>query len=250
MVRIEAEQMTLVGYTPENSSPSSGKKVINVGEGTGTATTKFTGASGTYDLTVAYHDENDGQSLLSVKVDGKTVDSWILNEATDSSIASAGNLRKRVISGLLLNTNSVIEIRGTSEGGEYSRVDYIDIASQPLAPPPSNNTPTPTNVGSTTGVGKLEAELMTLVGYTPENSSPSSGKKVINVGEGTGTATTKFTGTSGTYDLTVAYHDENDGQSSLSVKVDGKTVDSWTLNEATDSSIASAGNLRKRVISG
>ncbi|MGC1308908.1 MAG: SGNH/GDSL hydrolase family protein, partial [Phormidesmis sp.] len=165
------------------------------------------------------------------------------NEATDSSIASAGNLRKRVISGLSLNTNSVIEIRGTSEGGEYSRVDYINIA-------PVGSAPTPGNVNSTTGIGKLEAELMTLTGYTPENSSPSSGGKVINVGDGSGTAATRFTGSEGKYDLKLVYHDENDGKSSLSVKVDGKTVDSWILDEATDSAIASVGNRRERVISG
>lgn len=264
-VRIEAEQMTLTGYTAENSSPSSGGKVINVGNGDGVASTRFAGAAGTYDFEVVYHDENDGQSSLAVWVDGVSIDSWVLDEATDSTIATVGNRRARVIAGVVLKANSLVEIRGSYDAGEYSRVDYLDIAPSLIAPqpiqvppsaptvpplvvvaPPSNP---PSATGSTTGVGKLEAEQMTLVGYTPENSSPSSGGKVINVGEGSGTATTTFTGAAGRYNLTVAYHDENDGASALSVKVDGVVVDSWTLNEATDSTIASSGNLRSRAIS-
>ena len=246
--RIEAEQMTLTGYVSENSSISSGGKVINVGNGSGTAATRFTGAAGNYDLKMVYHDENDGASSLAVKVDGVVVDSLVLNEATDSAIASSGNRRERMIS-VSLNTNSVIEIAGTYDQKEYSRVDYIDIVAKKTMPPviPPG---VPSNVSSTTGVGIIEAEKMTLTGYVPENSSISSGKQVINVGNGSGTAATKFTGAAGSYDLKVVYHDENDGKSQLSVVVDGVRLDSWVLDEATDSAIATIGNRRERILTG
>jgi len=242
--RLEAEDMGLIGYSEESSSVSSGGAVINVGEASGTAITKFTGTSGRYDLSVAYHDENDGESPLSVKVDGVVIDSWTMSEATDSTIASTGNLRTRSLSGVALNTNSIIEIKGAKAGNEYARVDYIDIAIADDDPDGTD----PGGITSTVGLGRLEAEQMTLSGYTSESSQVSSGGAVINVGDGSGTAATRFTGSDGSYDLSVAYHDESDGNSPLAVKVDGVVVDSWTMSEATDSTIASTGNLRTRTL--
>ena len=53
----------------------------------GTATTNFSGASGTYSLKVVYHDESDGESRLIVRVtDGagsyQVVDDFTFSEAT------------------------------------------------------------------------------------------------------------------------------------------------------------------------
>ncbi|MEM9087230.1 MAG: DUF4347 domain-containing protein [Cyanobacteria bacterium P01_F01_bin.53] len=125
--RIEAEKMTLSGYTVENSRISSGGKVINTAKN-GTARTKFTGSKGKYDLAVVYNDENDGKSPVSVRVDGKVVASWTFNERTDSTIATTSNTRRRVMSGVSLNAGSVIEIRGAKNQNEFARIDYLDIS--------------------------------------------------------------------------------------------------------------------------
>ncbi len=247
-IRIEAEQMTLAGYASESSGISSGGKVINVGSGSATASTLFSGEAGRYDLSVVYHDENDGESQLAVWVDGVEIDSWTLDEVTDSAIASVENRRTYIISNVILTSNSLIEIKGTFDGNEYARVDYLDIMTNAIAPPQDTRDSSRVDVISTASVGRLEAEQMTLSGYSPEQSGVSSGGAVINVGSAGGTAATRFVGSDGSYDLTVAYHDESDGSSPLAVKVDGVLVDSWVMNEATDSTIASIGNLRSRTI--
>lgn len=126
-VNVEAEQMTLSGYTQENASFASGGKLIRLPNGikTGTATTQFSGEAGTYDLKLTYHDESDGEGKLQVKVDGQIVDSWILDENTRRTRASTDNRRERVIRGLSLNANSKVQVMGTSQAGEVTRVDKL-----------------------------------------------------------------------------------------------------------------------------
>ncbi|WP_272063403.1 CAP domain-containing protein [Oscillatoria sp. CS-180] len=75
---------------------------------------------------------------------------------------------------------------------------------------------------------RIEAEAMDLVGYTTETVSGSgaSGGKHISLKSGNqsaGTASGTFDGEAGTYQITVGYYDENDGISSGSLKIGGKT---------------------------
>jgi len=79
---MEAENMQLTTYLVESNSVGSGSKVIGLpktGGTNGTATTTFTGASGTYDVLLRYFDENDGKAILTtsiggIQVDGRTLD--------------------------------------------------------------------------------------------------------------------------------------------------------------------------------
>jgi len=253
--RIESDDMSRTGYEVEASSVASGGNVVNT-SGTGIASASFSGVAGSYNLKVGYYDENDGQSAITVKVDGTTVSSWVLNEQTNSSIAIASNFRERVLSGVSLNTNSVIEIIGTKVGNEFARLDYLEIEAPTTATAPVVTPPTTVNTAGVTlppgiavGVGRIESDDMTRTGYDVEASSVSSGGNVVNAAN-TGIASAKFSGTTGSYDLKVGYYDENDGQSTLTVKVDGTTVSSWVLNEQTNSSIAATSNFRERVLSG
>ncbi|MGB3297708.1 MAG: hypothetical protein WBA76_05515, partial [Phormidesmis sp.] len=131
-IRIEAEQMALSGYEKETASFASGGQLIRIAnDGTsGTATTNFSGASGTYALKVVYHDESDGESRLIVRVkngmnDYQVVDDWTFSENTRNTRAGASNRRERTISNVSLTANSQIQLEGFLQSGEVARVDYI-----------------------------------------------------------------------------------------------------------------------------
>ncbi len=141
-IRIEAEQMALSGYSKETASFASGGQLIRIpNDGTsGTATTSFSGAAGTYALKVVYHDESDGESRLAVKVNNGTsgyqvVDDWTFSEATNDTRASASNRRERIISNVNLTTNSQIQLEGFLHSGEVARVDYIELVPVEITPP-------------------------------------------------------------------------------------------------------------------
>jgi hypothetical protein len=127
-IRIEAEDMALNGYGVESASVASKGKLISlIGRGnTGTASTKFAGPAGTYNVVVGCYDENDGVSQLSVKADGKQIDFWNLDRDLGSDYISTGNLVKRKIANVSLKQGSKIEIQGKRGGGEWARVDFID----------------------------------------------------------------------------------------------------------------------------
>jgi hypothetical protein len=82
-IRMEAEDMTLDTYKVESLSFASNGALINLkGPGVvGSATAAFPGETGAYDITVVYHDENDGVAQLSVSIAGNTVDSWSLDKS-------------------------------------------------------------------------------------------------------------------------------------------------------------------------
>lgn len=140
-IRLEAESMTLNGYTTEAQTFASGGSLIRIPDtgSIGTATTNFTGASGLYDVRVGYHDESDGVSQLSVKVGGQLVNSWSFNQNLGSTRAATTNFVLRTIaSGLSVNAGGAIEIQGTLNNGEVARVDYIEFV--PVVAPPADTT--------------------------------------------------------------------------------------------------------------
>jgi hypothetical protein len=79
---------------------------------------------------------------------------------------------------------------------------------------------------------RMEAEDMQLNTYRIEMLDFASNGALINLkGEGfVGTATAPFPGVGGEYDIRVVYHDENDGLAQLTVSIDDREVDSWTLD--------------------
>ncbi|MEM9087231.1 MAG: SGNH/GDSL hydrolase family protein [Cyanobacteria bacterium P01_F01_bin.53] len=257
--RIEAERMSLNGYSAENSSVSSGGQVIKT-EDVGVAAVRFNGSAGTYNVIVASHDENDGLSVMNLRVDGQDVYRWGLDDRSNSPIATTENLARRVIP-VTLNENSIIEVIGRHNQNEFARIDYVEI--QPSGTSTVTPAETPSDSGENgdsgivpsvnvtsriAGLGRIEAEKMSLAGYTPENSSISSNGQVINT-QNIGVAATRFTGESGTYNLIVGAHDENDGVSVMTIRVDGQEIYRWGLDDRTNSTIATSENLVRRVIS-
>ncbi len=124
--RTQAESMTMTNYETNTF-----QDVVNAGA-TGTTLGNvrgvFTGASGTYDITIRYMDEDDGQATLTLKIAGTTVDSFVLN-------ADDLMWHTRTTPGVFIASGAEVRIEGAWNSGEHDRIDYIDINTQ--GPPPT-----------------------------------------------------------------------------------------------------------------
>ncbi|HYC01854.1 MAG TPA: S8 family serine peptidase [Azospirillaceae bacterium] len=223
--RTEAEALGLSGgYRAEAVRFASGGQLIMVPTGaTGTATGTFTGAAGSYVMTVAYHDESDGRALLGVRINGAPVQSWAFDAdpaVTGGGGAVAANLMTRSFA-VTLAPGDTIALEGQFRPSEHARLDWIELS--PSNPPPP---------GARLALGRTEAEALDLSGgYAREAKSFASGGQLIMLQTGTnGSASGRFDGPAGRYNLAVAYHDESDGASLLGVSVNGASVSTWTLN--------------------
>ncbi|MBK8907686.1 MAG: hypothetical protein IPM60_07215 [Rhodospirillales bacterium] len=228
--RIEAEAMKLDGYIIESRAVSSGgKHVKTLGEGSGTFV--FTGADGVYEIAVAHNDENDGAGTGRFFIDGAQTSTWRFdkNSGWNEHVFTA-----------TIASGDVLQVATTKQGGEYGRVDYVEVRSDDGSsppppppstdPPPSNEEPPPSSGDlPTLSGGRIEAEAMKLDGYTVESRAASSGgKHVKTFSEGSGKFV--FTGDTGDHQIAVRYNDENDGAGSGRISVDGAQVSTWQFN--------------------
>ncbi|MBK8908412.1 MAG: hypothetical protein IPM60_11040 [Rhodospirillales bacterium] len=225
--RLEAEDMDLNGFSVNPASVASGGAWIRTFN-KGTAQFEFTGASGDYDLAVGYLDEHDGVGSGSIIVDGEQVDTWSFNQPD--------GIYERVVS-VSLQTGDIVQLKTTQNAGEYGRLDYAELRASGSTPPDGGSTPpdgggTPPDGGGTpTGeVVRYEAENMQLSRYVVEDQNWASGGKVVKTFN-TGKAKFDFSGVAGTYKLTAAYGDEDDGQGTGSISVDGVEVGSWNFDQ-------------------
>ena len=135
---IQAEDLTLDTYQVETLT--TGDEVIsllNASGLTGTASLivrDFGLEIGTYDLTISYFDENDGEAQLEVLLNGIPVNAAgnpiMLTENTSSGFTTEDVRREFVIEGIeITNPSDVISIVGIADGdisgGEWARVDFL-----------------------------------------------------------------------------------------------------------------------------
>jgi hypothetical protein len=210
--------MQLDTYRVESLDFASNGKLINLkGAGfVGSAVMPFPGEDGQYDVIVAYHDENDGLSQLTVSIAGVTVDSWTLDQRISGGQQpeTFNRFTRQIATDLAVNNGDLIRIDGLQGNWDHANVDYIEfVFTQPQQ------------------TVRIEAESMQRDTYRIEAQSFASGLALINLkGPGlNGSAITAFPGSSGQYDISVVYHDENDGVAMLTVSIGGVSVDSWTL---------------------
>ena len=222
-IRIEAEDMRLDTFRIEERDFASGDALINLkGPGfNGSATTAFAGTSGLYDLIVVYHDENDGDAMLTVSVAGIPIDSWTLDRGVPGGrqAETFNRFSRQVATGIVVSTGDEIAIDAVQGNWDHANVDYIELVLREPSQPQDRV--------------RIEAENMQLATYRVEVLDFASGRALINLkGPGdNGSATTTFNGASGSFDVFVAYHDENDGQAMLTVTIGGVSLDSWVLDQ-------------------
>ncbi len=131
-VRIEAEDFTTPGvFFDEAITGASGGTVVRLAPNqTGATSTRLAQdgiTSGTYDLKVAYLDENDGAISAELWVDGVQVGTWSLNQATPGNGAQIENLRTITFENVTVGPNSVVELRASANTLELARIDYIEM---------------------------------------------------------------------------------------------------------------------------
>ena len=138
----EAEKMALNGgYAVEDNAAASGGQLIRrlaSGGYAATASTEYTGAAGTYEVTVSYFDESDGVSSLAFLVNGEILDQWLAEEdpvCSDCDSPGASTLRTRVVvTDMRLQPGDEITLQGTGEHYEYARFDKLTVAPTVVAP--------------------------------------------------------------------------------------------------------------------
>ncbi len=130
--RIEAESMTLDGYVVVDVHPwetASGGKAIVCPEPrkSCSASFEFRRRSGSYNVSVEYFDQDNGQSWFRIFVDGKPIDQWVANEDFPSRNPDGDTSTRRIIRNVTLRPGDKISIEGMPDAGERAALDYVRI---------------------------------------------------------------------------------------------------------------------------
>ena len=129
----QLEQMALKNFTSVSLNTAQGGKAVEnrIKDVEATAKGTFTGESGTYKVKLAYYDENDGASLLGIRVNGVTVKSWTADKQLGSSVADSKTLTFYEAD-LQLTTGAAVEIYGTRKGDDLVRIDTLTLTQWQL----------------------------------------------------------------------------------------------------------------------
>ena len=129
--RIEAEAMRLQGYSAVDVVPrenASGGQAIECAQPLGcTASLRFEGDAGWYDIDVVYFDQNNGNSDFRVVVGDQVVDEWMANDTLPATKIGGDSSKRRHIPGLALRPGDDIRIVGIPDREEHAPLDYVEI---------------------------------------------------------------------------------------------------------------------------
>jgi alpha-glucuronidase len=128
--RIEAEAMTLAGYTPEAVKPwedASGGEVVVCAPAECTATTVFHGLPGWYEIRTQYFDFKNGASRFAILLNRQQIDQWSADDPVPNGRSVADASTRRTTSGVPLRDGDEIRIIGQPDQRERAMLDYIEI---------------------------------------------------------------------------------------------------------------------------
>ena len=164
---------------------------------------------------VQYKSADSGNVQLSIKrlSDGVTLISW--NSGTVDTWRSGNNFNRGKW-GIYRSLNSISSLRDET-------VLFADWCISE-----TSASQCPSEAGGAGGAVRIQAENMTKTGY--ENNTFEGVDCARATSNSLGNVRTTFTGSSGTHDITVRYFDENDGQATFTLRVNGLVVGSWTAN--------------------
>lgn len=130
--RTEGESMTLDGYTVVPITPwedASGGRAIACSASKCTASTRFSGKPGWYDISVEYFDQNNGASQFELSVGSQIVDRWMANAALPTAKPDSHSSTRRTLTGVALRPGDEIRLSGVPNGSEQAVIDYLEIKS-------------------------------------------------------------------------------------------------------------------------
>ncbi|MEM0985389.1 MAG: VCBS domain-containing protein [Pseudomonadota bacterium] len=226
-VSVEAEDIISDGFTTEDHSVASGGRTVsllNTGNSVGTLAYGFEGAAGAYDLAITLHDEFDGESTLSIWVNGQEIKTLTLDADTPAGVVTDGNRVVLTVEGIVLDTGDRVEIRAEQDAAEWGRIDRLDFGFVGTVSPP----PPPPVEGAIIEAGETQVERLDLSGGFEIESRPDAREGALvrtldELGEASGT----FSGVAGTYQIDVKYFDESDGLADFAFVVNGSVVETW-----------------------
>jgi alpha-glucuronidase len=128
--RVEAESMTLNGYTAKPVTPwegASGGTAIECGAAKCTASFKYDGDPGKRDLIVQYFDQQDGVSHFRVWIGDRLLDEWSAADRLPTRKVDSSSSSRRTIRGIDLKKGDEIRIEGVPDGRESAALDYVEI---------------------------------------------------------------------------------------------------------------------------
>lgn len=229
-IRLEAEsdyRWKNDTYRLQNLRIASGEKVLSLVGGdideVGIVSFDFIGESGHYNLNLGVYDENDGVARYAVLVN----DEWIGADAYMGSNFGSSNatlktaVEQKMLSNYYLEQGDVVQIRAFENLEDSARLDYIEFE------------PTKTQTIRIEAETNYISKSNTYWSQSVKNNVASRGYALTlnkNGTNETGWANYRFTGDSGYYNLDLGTFDENDGNASFKVSVNGQQIGGsvWT----------------------
>lgn len=224
--RVEVETMTLSAdhqvVTLSGASGGASNNVVRAKSSTsyGEATTNFAGATGVYDIDVAYFDADDGESPYRLSVDGTVLGTWTANETT-----SGQTMRTQTFLSVVVLNGDEIKVESMEESGEKGIIDYVEfdyVSDIPTTPPPGDP-----------GTVWIEAEAGNEVSPLLESSdtAASGGRYIASGTEDNGTSSLDFSvDTAGTYYLWVRKIAPTAASNSFFYQIDSGSEPNASLN--------------------
>jgi alpha-glucuronidase len=128
--RMEAESARLDGYKAIDVTPweaASGGKAVECATAQCSATFRYNGAPGVFQIRVRYFDTNTGVSRFRALVGNKVISEWTANDRVPTRKIDGSSSALHVINGIQLNKGAEIRIEGTPDSGETAALDYLEI---------------------------------------------------------------------------------------------------------------------------
>lgn len=128
--RLEAESAALTGYVVKSVIPwetASNDKAVECLSPTCTASFRFSGQAGRYDLVIRYFDVNTGTARFRVRIGDHTLDEWTAADRVPTRRLDGSSSSRRVVRGIALRTGDYIVVEGLPEGAETAALDYVEI---------------------------------------------------------------------------------------------------------------------------
>jgi alpha-glucuronidase len=129
--RMEAESARLENYKTIDVTPweaaSGGKAVECAAATTCSATFRYEGAAGTFQVRVRYFDQNNGISRFRALLANQVIDEWTAADRAPTRKIDSSSSSLRAIPGVQLRPGDEIRVEGTPDGGETAALDYIEI---------------------------------------------------------------------------------------------------------------------------
>jgi alpha-glucuronidase len=130
--RIEAEAMTLDGYTVAAVTPAedaSGGKAVSCAAKSCSASFAYDGAAGTFDVRVEYFDQNSGAAHYRALVGDKLVGEWTADLRVPSARLDSTSSTRHTLAGVSLRPGDRIRIEGSPDARESAALDYVEIVA-------------------------------------------------------------------------------------------------------------------------